>query len=118
MSVQAVIDVIKTKLKEGVGETELSSYLIDAGYSLYDVDRLLNEAKKQMQGNKSPRISDIIKKQFNQNKKYLIAAVIGLIGLLLLFWIVSNFILTSGSKADVFVVSQFSNVSLGDLNSE
>jgi len=71
MSEDRIIDAIKQKLKEGISEKELSDYLTSAGYSLYDIDKILTQAKREAEGRKKSVFQEIIsKKEFKKNKKY------------------------------------------------
>ena len=119
MSDDKIIELIKQKLKEGVSEKELSNYLSDTGYSLYDIDKILTQAKRELEGKKQTPLQEIIlRREFNKNKKYLITLGVGFLVLVGFVFFILNFLNSPSVDSSLLVINSNSNVLLGNLSSE
>ena len=117
MAEDRILELIKQKLKAGVDEKNLSDYLVSAGYSLYDVDKILTRAKRELEGKKQTQLQEILlKREFKKYKNYLVIGAVAFLLLIALIFIVLPLI-TSSNNSNLVVVSAGS-YPLGDLTSE
>ena len=118
MEEDLIVKIIQQKFKEGLSDKELSEYLTNAGYSLYDIDRLLTKAKMGLEKNPETPIEKIMKKhKFEKTKQFVLVSIFGFIILLSAVFLALHFSSSVQNQSNLVVINVGTISDLSDLSS-
>ncbi len=118
MEEDLIVKIIQQKLKEGLSDKQLSDYLSNAGYSLYDIDRLLTKAKMGLEKNPETPVEKIMKKhKFEKTKQFLFVSIFGFVILLSAVFLALHFSNSIHNQSNLVVINVGTVSDLSDLSS-